>query len=108
MKIKFVIANIKKKEVNQMTKSQNTVALVEVQVQDQQGLQTPDDLMSLKELCLKHSLEYDYLYKWSVVKGEIKVHFRGVWKVSESEVLDYINSKAEEKLRKLKSRKGGE
>lgn len=96
-----------KKEVNQMTKSQNTVALVEVQVQDQQGLKTPEDLMSLKELCTKHCLDYDYLYKWSVQRGEIKVYFRGIWKVSESEVLDYINSKAKQKLGKLKSRKGG-
>lgn len=107
MKIKFVIANIKKKEVKQMETLKKSVALVEVQGQDQQGLKTPEDLMSLKELCTKHCLDYDYLYKWSVLKGEIKVYFRGIWKVSESEVLDYINSKAEQKLGKLKSRKGG-
>lgn len=91
-----------------MTKSQNTVALVEVQVQDQQGLQTPDDLMSLKELCLKHSLEYDYLYKWSVVKGEIKVHFRGVWKVSESEALEFVNNQEAKRLSKIRAGKGGD
>ena len=91
-----------------MTKAQNTMALVEVQRQDQQGLQTPDDLMSLKELCLKHSLEYDYLYKWSVVKGEIKVHFRGVWKVSESEALEFINNQGAKKLSKVRTSRGGE
>ena len=83
------------------------VVLAEVQRLDQQGLKTPDDLMSLKELCLKHSLEYDYLYKWSVVKGEIKVYFRGVWKVSESEVLNFINSMGETKLSKIRTSKGG-
>ena len=83
-----------KKEVNQMTKSQNTVALVEVQVQDQQGLKTPEDLMSLKELCTKHCLDYDYLYRGGGQRGERKVDFRGSGKVREGEVVDCINSKA--------------
>lgn len=91
-----------------MSKTQNTVALVEVQEQDLQSQQTPEDLMSFKELCLKHSLEYDYIYKWSVVKGAIKVYFRGVWKVSESEVLDFINSQEAKKLAKTRATKGGD
>ena len=80
----------------------------EMKEQEQIGQQTPDDLMSLKELCLKHSLEYDYLYKWSVLKGVIKVYFRGVWKVSESEVLEFVNDQETRKLNKIRASKGGE
>jgi len=68
--------------------------------------ETPNDLMSFKELCLKHGYDYDYLYKWSVLKGQIKVYFRGVWKLSESEVLNFAEQIKEEKLSKLKTRKG--
>ena len=89
-----------------MQESKRVLALLDVQ-QDQQGLQTPDDLMSLKELCLKHCYDYDYLYKWSVIKGVIKTYFRGTWKLSESEVLAFCDSVAEKKLSKVRTSKGG-
>lgn len=62
----------------------------------------PKDLMSIKELCLKHQFDYDYLYKWSIVKGVINTYFRGKWKLSESEVLEFSRIKAEEKLSKIR------
>lgn len=52
-----------------MTKT--NLALVETRTED------PKDLMSIKELCLKHQFDYDYLYKWSIVKGVINTYFRG-------------------------------
>ena len=68
----------------------------------------PTDLMSLKELCLKHRYDYDYLYKWSIIKGEIQVYLRGTWKLSESEVLQFSEAMKEKKLSKIKALKGGE
>lgn len=47
---------------------------------------TPDDLMSFKDFALKHQMKLGYLYKLRE-KGEIKRYKRGVWKISESEVL---------------------
>ncbi|MBR2525781.1 hypothetical protein IKE67_04890, partial [bacterium] len=67
---------------------------------EEQNLE-PTDLMSLKELCLKHGFNYDYLYKWSILKREINVYFRGTWKLSESEVLNFSKLIAEKKLRKI-------
>lgn len=89
-----------------MKETKKPLALLQVP-QDQQGQQTPQDLLSLKEMCLKHCLDYDYLYKWSVQNEAIKVYFRGVWKVSESEVLTFINNEAEKKLNKIRAGKGG-
>ena len=68
----------------------------------------PTDLLSIKELCLKHMYDYDYLYKWSIIKGEIQVYLRGTWKLSESEVLQFSKTMKEKKLSKIKSLKGGE
>ena len=67
--------------------------------------ETPDDLMSLREICLKHRFNYNYLYKCAIQKRAIKVYFRGNWKLSEREVLDWSSKLAQEKLKKLKSRK---
>lgn len=50
------------------------------------GLRTPDDLMSVKAFALKHDMKIGYLYKLQT-KGIIKRYKRGVWKISESEVL---------------------
>ena len=67
----------------------------------------PNDLMSFKELQLKHNFDYDYLYKKSVEEGAIRLYMRGVWKLSENEVLKFAEKIKEEKLNKLKIRKGG-
>ena len=71
-------------------------------------LEEPEDLMSLKELCLKHNYNYDYLYKYSILKGEITVYDRGIWKLSESEVLEFSRRKKEKKLNRIRSIKVGE
>lgn len=68
----------------------------------------PLDLMSLREICDKHSYDYDYIYKKSVIKGEITPYLRGVWKLSESEVLEFSRVLKEKKLAKIRAGKGGE
>lgn len=68
----------------------------------------PQDLMSLKELHEKHGYNYDYLYKCSILKGDITVYFRGTWKLSETEVLEFSRKIAEKKLNKVRAGKGGE
>lgn len=70
--------------------------------------QDPQDLMSIKELCLKHGYNYDYLYKWAILKRVIKVYERGSWKLSESEVLEFSRQQAEKKLNRVRAAKGGE
>lgn len=82
-----------------MVTNKTNLALAEEQTQD------PKDLMSIKELCLKHQFDYDYLYKWSITKGAINVYFRGKWKLSESEVLEFSRVKTEEKLNKVRGGK---
>jgi len=63
--------------------------------------ETPNDLMSFKEMLDKHCIKYGSLYKWTH-KGDIKPYYRGTWKVSESEVLSFCKRKAEEKLSKTR------
>lgn len=65
----------------------------------------PQDLMSIRELCLKHGYNYDYLYKWSILKRAISVYERGTWKLSENEVLEFSRQQAEQKLNKIKTTK---
>ncbi len=71
-------------------------------------VENPQDLMSLKELCLKHGYSYDYLYKHSILRGNITVYYRGSWKLSESEVLEFSRDVGEKKLNKVRADKGGE
>ena len=73
---------------------------------NKQLVNEPNDLMSIKEICLKHGFDYDYLYKWSILKKEIKVYFRGIWKLSESEVLEFSRAVAEKKLSKIRTANG--
>lgn len=63
--------------------------------------ETPNDLMSFKEMLDKYCIKYGSLYKWTH-KGDIKPYYRGTWKVSESEVLSFCKRKAEEKLSKTR------
>lgn len=65
----------------------------------------PQDLMSIKELCLKHAYNYDYLYKWSILEGVITVYDRGSWKLSESEVLEFSRQQGAKKLNKVRNTK---
>lgn len=85
-----------------MNNAKNSIPLAESVQQDQQ------DLMSIPELCLKHGYNYDYLYKYSILRGNITVYFRGTWKLSEREVLEFSRNMAEKKLGKIRTRKGGE
>ena len=91
----------KKAEVRVMQTKAN---LTPIEVQHQE----PKDLMSLKELCLKHGYNYDYLYKYSILRGDITVYLRGTWKLSEKEVLEFSRNMAVKKLDKIRTRKGGE
>lgn len=68
--------------------------------------QDPTDLMSIKELCLKHGYDYNYLYKWSIIKGVINVYDRGTWKLSESEVQEFSRIQKEQKLAKIRRKVG--
>lgn len=84
-----------------MATNKTNLALVEGQSQE------PKDLMSFRELGLKHSIEYDYLYKRSIITGEIQPYYRGTWKLSESEVLEYCWNEAQRRLKKIRTNKGG-
>lgn len=50
---------------------------------------TPDDLLSFKEFAEKHNMKIGYLYKL-YSRGKFERHKRGVWKISESEVLNAL------------------
>ncbi|MCM1264854.1 MAG: hypothetical protein NC200_01525 [Candidatus Gastranaerophilales bacterium] len=77
-----------------------SLTLVEPQQQEQ------TDLMSIKELCLKHGYDYNYLYKWSIIKGAIPVYYRGIWKLSENEVQEFSRIQQEQKLAKIRKSVG--
>lgn len=53
----------------------------------------PTDLMSFKELEIKHGYKYGYLYKWACLEGKITIYPRGVNKLSESEILEFSRSR---------------
>ena len=53
----------------------------------------PTDLMSFKELEIKHGYKYGYLYKWACLEGKLTIYPRGVNKLSESEVLQFSRSR---------------
>ena len=53
----------------------------------------PTDLMSFKELEIKHGYKYGYLYKWACLEGKITIYPRGVNKLSESEVLEFSRNR---------------
>lgn len=57
----------------------------------------PNDLMSFKELGIKHGYKYGYLYKWACLKGKIKIYPRGGLKLSEHEVLEFDRKRWEER-----------
>ena len=52
-------------------------------------IEIPKDLISFKEFALKYDMKVGYLYKLCS-KGQINRHKRGVWKISESEVLKVL------------------
>ncbi len=68
-------------------------------------IKEPTDLMSIKELCMKHGYDYNYLYKWSIIKGVINVYDRGTWKLSESEVQEFSRIQKEQKLAKIRNKR---
>lgn len=53
----------------------------------------PTDLMSFKELEIKHGYKYGYLYKWACLEGKLTIYPRGVNKLSESEVLQFSRNR---------------
>ena len=53
----------------------------------------PNDLMTFKELEKKHGFKYSYLYKWACLEREIQVYNRGSLKLSEAEVLNFVEKR---------------
>ncbi len=49
----------------------------------------PKDLINFKDFALKYDMKVGYLYKLCS-KGQIRRYKRGVWKISESEVLQVL------------------
>lgn len=49
----------------------------------------PNDLISFKEFAEKHNMKIGYLYKLQKL-GQFPRYKRGVWKISESEVLKVL------------------
>ena len=65
----------------------------------------PTDLMSFKELEIKHGFKYGYLYKWSCLEGKINIYPRGTIKLSEKEVLDFERERGFKKYGKHRKEK---
>lgn len=49
----------------------------------------PNDLMTFKEFADKYGMKVGYLYKLQR-RGEIQRHKRGLWKISEKQVLNVL------------------
>jgi hypothetical protein len=54
----------------------------------------PNDLMTFKEIEIKHGIKYQYFYKWACTMGQIRIFNRGKLKLSEREVLEFTNRRA--------------
>lgn len=54
----------------------------------------PSDLMTLRELEAKHGFTYQFLYKHARL-GSFPIHYRGVLKASERDVLNFVERKAQ-------------
>ena len=54
----------------------------------------PSDLLTFKEIEIKHGIKYQYLYKWACTMGQIRIFNRGKLKLSEREVLDFTEKRA--------------
>lgn len=50
---------------------------------------TPDDLLTLKEVVNKYGIKYDFIYKWSCRLGVIPVYDKGGIAISEQDYLDF-------------------
>ena len=50
---------------------------------------TPEDLLTLKEIMEKYGIKYDFIYKWSVRLGVIPVYDKGGIAISEQDYLDF-------------------
>lgn len=64
----------------------------------------PNDLMSIRALCLKHGFKYGYLYKWSCLEDKITVYPRGGIKLSEKDVLEFEQKRGVEKYGRNKQK----
>lgn len=54
-------------------------------------LEIPNDLMTFKEVGLKYKIKYSTLYKYTKTLNEISVYTRGGLKVSERDVIKWLN-----------------
>ena len=58
------------------------------------GSSRPTDLLKIRDFKAKYGLNYEYLYKWAVIKKQIKVYSMGGIALSEKEVLEFENKRA--------------
>ena len=54
----------------------------------------PNDLMLFSEIKEKYGLKYDFLYKWSIIKKEIKPYDKGGIAVSERDLLIFLDKRS--------------
>nr|DAO24394.1 MAG TPA: excisionase [Caudoviricetes sp.] len=54
-------------------------------------IEIPNDLMTFKEVGLKYKIKYPTLYKYTKTLNEIPVYTRGGLKVSERDVIKWLN-----------------
>lgn len=54
----------------------------------------PSDLLKIRDFKAKYGLNYEYLYKWAVIKKQIKVYSMGGIALSEKEVLEFEEKRA--------------
>ena len=61
---------------------------------------SPNDLMTIREIEVKHGFTYSYLYKHARL-GNLTLYPRGVFKLSEREVLNFVERKTKNKWQAL-------
>ena len=57
----------------------------------------PGDLMTFRELEVKHGYKYGFLYKWACLECQIPLHSTAPLKVSERDVLEFDKRRVKEK-----------
>lgn len=53
----------------------------------------PNDLMSFRQIGEKYGLKYGFLYKWSVLKKELRTYDRAGIVISEKDLLEFLDKR---------------
>lgn len=64
----------------------------------------PSDLMTFKELEIKHGYKYGFLYKWACLECQIPLYSTAPLKVSEHDVLKFDEKRIEGKYGRNKQK----